>query len=282
MLYDSIYLSSGYAVKWSANSAGSGDAFAATDLILLRDSPRVSAWRDGVNPNTNRVYGRYISSGAISQFLEIGADDLTSSNMFVRSVGLGTNSRPLSLGGTNGAQHLTILPNGNVGILTNQPQSALHVHGQLEFGGAATIYAPGTGKNILINASSDGSGNVLIQRAGSTVVQMGYLSSGVKVGSGGRYQFSDGSDMATAGYATALYQIGSSNTNGLGKDVPNGTLLTSNAVFYGGVAFRTNGLTAVAIEAGLNNGDFWQGTISNGLNVAWKSNSVVLWKVLAP
>lgn len=72
------------------------------------------------------------------------------------------------------------------------------------------------------------------------------------------------------------------NTNSFGTTAGNGALVLSNASVRGFTYYRTNGVTAAQVEAGLNNGDFTQGVISNAMQMAWKSNDVVLWKIIAP
>ena len=56
----------------------------------------------------------------------------------------------------------------------------------------------------------------------------------------------------------------------------------SNVTAHGGV-FTTNGVsTASSVAAGMTNGMSWSGMMSNAYQVAWMSNNVVTWKILAP
>jgi hypothetical protein len=59
--------------------------------------------------------------------------------------------------------------------------------------------------------------------------------------------------------------------------VARGTVTTTNGHY-----FPSNQVTVATVSAGMTNGAFWMGVISNGLHSAWMSNNVVTWKLLAP
>jgi hypothetical protein len=67
-----------------------------------------------------------------------------------------------------------------------------------------------------------------------------------------------------------------------------GTILTTNLISSGtatitnGTYYPSNSFSAASVAAGMTNGGFWLGVISNGLHTAWMSNNVVQWKLLAP
>lgn len=62
MFYIGIFIASDYELKWSSNMAGSGDCFAATDLILGRDAADVFAQRRTTNAQTFRWYRTFTDS----------------------------------------------------------------------------------------------------------------------------------------------------------------------------------------------------------------------------
>lgn len=49
-----------------------------------------------------------------------------------------------------------------------------------------------------------------------------------------------------------------------------------------GVYFHSNSITVAAVSGGMTNGASWLGMMSNALQVAWMSNNIVTWKILAP
>jgi hypothetical protein len=55
------------------------------------------------------------------------------------------------------------------------------------------------------------------------------------------------------------------------------TITATNGTYY-----PSNSFSAANVAAGMTNGGFWVGVISNGLHTAWMSNNVVQWKLLAP
>ena len=67
------------------------------------------------------------------------------------------------------------------------------------------------------------------------------------------------------------------NLSVLGSGRFSGSVGTTNG-FYA----HTNSFSAANIIAGMTNGSFWFGVISNAYQAAWMSNNVTLWKKLAP
>lgn len=95
----------------------------------------------------------------------------------------------------------------------------------------------------------------------------------------------DGIIINAGGYpANFTYNNRGSNTLTRFIDVTNAVpvIRATNFVAQQGVYYRSNSLTAVSILAGMTNGDFWTGPISNGLHAAWWSNNVANWKLIAP
>lgn len=63
----------------------------------------------------------------------------------------------------------------------------------------------------------------------------------------------------------------------------NGSISTTgNTTSKNGVYYPSNTLTVATIKAGMTNGAFWVGTLSNALQSVWMSNNVALFKILAP
>ena len=64
---------------------------------------------------------------------------------------------------------------------------------------------------------------------------------------------------------------------GGGGMATDGSIKVLNGTFY-----SSNQVTVANIKAGMTNGDFWVGTISNSLMCFWMSNNVIQFKRIAP
>lgn len=196
--------------------------------------------------------------------------------------GLLTNSHTRSVEGSANTTvalfntNVLVVSNRTVGINTNGGTASLEVqgglrvsHGITNSGGAS--FASG-------NTTVDANGNFTATAGGfaGRNVNIGYFSADTLgfQGAGGVVSWP----------SSALRQFGSkTNIFGSSASVPDGSAMASNLVLSAGTTYRTNGQTAVQVEAGLNNGDFWQGVMSNKLLTAWKSNNVVFWtNLVAP
>jgi hypothetical protein len=81
------------------------------------------------------------------------------------------------------------------------------------------------------------------------------------------------------------FLVGSNSASRLEKMKirPTGEVLIGNTVAAtNGYYFPSNGITVATVAAGMTNGASWMGMMSNALQVAWMSNNVVTWKIIAP
>lgn len=194
------------------------------------------------------------------------------------------------------------LTNGFVGIGTNAPAQALEVQGNANISGNTTNSGTIAAATFII-------GNGSVQLSPFTINSVGNLNIPVRlglgsanlpviVGAGGSsagaaalsVTNTGGSQRATFGVFSSNNPIASllvnSNGNvGIGTDSPLNPLhvLGQTRSTNGGHFFHSNDVTmASTIAAGMTNGGYWIGPISNSFQIAKMSNNVMIWKILDP
>jgi hypothetical protein len=197
----------------------------------------------------------------------------------------GTTNDAAALKGTNGVG-LTVKADGKVGIGTNNPMAQLHVAGDL-------MLAPvdnADGRLRITNVTSIGPSLRLIGRTNDDARS---LYAGINAFGLGAVMLSssagqlwirspDSSVLIHAGGATSADFSGSAidlklATTVRGNAIASGTVTATNG-FYA----PSNSLSVAVILAGMTNGGFWMGALSNKLMAVGMSNNAATFTTIAP
>lgn len=202
---------------------------------------------------------------------------------------VGSATGPIFHAGTNASNGLTVDTNGNVGVHKSVPTVAMDVIGAVTASGNISGFQ--IQSSITTGSAGFSQNNGL---AGGGIVFNG--AGGMRTYANGTFRFVDDSGnlgaVLTNGWLglnthpnpATRFHVNSGTNEYIAKfsstTFTNAAAISTNGIteFAVGTIFRTNAQTAANIEAALNNGDFWQGNISNMLQVAYKTNNTVLWK----